>query len=471
MNVSRLSPLFHLYCEPRFRLAAAVLAAALVCSGLAVHAAADSALVRSGAQLVDPATRDQEQPLSSALSILPQIRQESAVEAAERRELADKGWGRSGNTIFDLATQKVVEQRPLPGDGGLPSSKSEALINGGFEGSALSPWTTDYWTASTTFPHSGGGCAHSSGNYWIRQDFSAIPVSGITSVSYWIRQPEAQISAIDFFYSDGSWTEDIIDVISTSWEQKTVTSYLQAGKSLTGIRIYGYSSSPPDDTYLDDVSIIVSGVNILANPGFEGGATLSSWTTDYWTASTTSPHTGAGCAHSAGNYWIRQDFAAIPVSSISSVTYWIRQPEAQISAVDFFYSDSTWTEDIIDVVSTSWEQKNVTSYLTAGKSLTGIRIYGYSSSPPDDTYLDDVSIQYNLAPTATPTRTPTTPPTSTPTWTPTSSPSPTIALTPTPTFSPTVTATPTPAPIPAVNSVGAVLLAGLLALLLLHRRK
>ena len=96
-----------------------------------------------------------------------------------------------------------------------------------------------------------------------------------------------------------------------------------------------------------------------------------------------------------GNNWIRQDFAPINTASVQSITFWMRQPEAQISAFDLFYSDLTFDEDIW-FVPTTWAQQDITSFLRpAGNILTGIRLWGYSGGPqgPDETFLDDVSIQ------------------------------------------------------------------------------
>ena len=132
--------------------------------------------------------------------------------------------------------------------------------------------------------------------------------------------------------------------------------------------------------------------NILENPGFESGV-LTPWYTSNWTVTKTSPHTGLYCATDEGNFYIRQDFNGIPVARIKQVTLWSRQPEECIQAVDLYYSDGTYFEDIIWPLK-DWQEFDVTSWLSAGKTLVGIRIWGYSGGGPDPdiSFIDDVTI-------------------------------------------------------------------------------
>jgi hypothetical protein len=132
------------------------------------------------------------------------------------------------------------------------------LVNPGFETGSLSPWytTSGMWSVVTTSPHAGSYCAYDIGNYWIRQDFTGIPVADINAITLWSRQPEQCIQAVDLMYSDGSYYENIIWPLST-WAQYDVTSWLTPGKTLTGLRIWGYVGGPPqpDETFIDDIVV------------------------------------------------------------------------------------------------------------------------------------------------------------------------------------------------------------------------
>lgn len=133
--------------------------------------------------------------------------------------------------------------------------------------------------------------------------------------------------------------------------------------------------------------------NILINPGFETGD-LGPWTTSNWTISTDNPYAGTYCAYDVGNYWIRQDFDPIDVTTINAVGTWHRQPEVSISAVDFFYSASDYDEFLVWLSGSGWEYFDLTSELRPSGNLQAIRIYGYSGGgpDPDETFIDDILI-------------------------------------------------------------------------------
>jgi hypothetical protein len=135
-------------------------------------------------------------------------------------------------------------------------------------------------------------------------------------------------------------------------------------------------------------------VNIILNPGFETG-TLANWTTQTggFAATNADFHTGLFCAGDIGNFSIEQSFAAVLNSNITEVSFWIKQPNRTplFNSVELLYSDSTFTSLIPGGTGgAAWAQQNVTASLTAGKSLVGIRVWGYSSgSQLDVTRYDD----------------------------------------------------------------------------------
>ncbi|MCU0304260.1 MAG: hypothetical protein MUC56_09420 [Thermoanaerobaculales bacterium] len=133
-------------------------------------------------------------------------------------------------------------------------------------------------------------------------------------------------------------------------------------------------------------------VNLVTNPGFESGA-LAPWTTDGWVVSTTNPNSGVYHAEALGNIFIRQDFAPVDVTTVSSVVISMLQPEVAISWICLFYEPSDQQCDLFFPQAT-WSQLDLVSLLRPAGNLTGIQVYGYSGGGggPDVTYLDDVLI-------------------------------------------------------------------------------
>jgi len=167
----------------------------------------------------------------------------------------------SGHTVVDLATGQPANPGPVN-----LNTDEELLSNNGFETGAFPPWYHDgAWTISTTSPHTGTYCAYDIGNHWLRQDFTPTPAAQIVSATVWCRQPEAQISAIDFFYSAGNYSEDLIWV-SATWQQYNVTSFIDPGTTVIGIRVWGYTGGGPaqDETFYDDISIQTAGAPNLS---------------------------------------------------------------------------------------------------------------------------------------------------------------------------------------------------------------
>lgn len=162
----------------------------------------------------------------------------------------------SGSQQVDLNRVEKINPPVVNAAGSGVTAGSELIVNPGFESGDMPPWYTTAWSVVTGDSHSGTYSAYDVGNNWIRQDFTGTPVSEIISVTFWSRQPEEAVQAVDFFYDDGTYTEDIVYPGAT-WQQFDVTSLLIPGKTLTGIRIWGYDGGgpAPDETYMDDISI------------------------------------------------------------------------------------------------------------------------------------------------------------------------------------------------------------------------
>ncbi|TCI02393.1 PEP-CTERM sorting domain-containing protein [Corallincola luteus] len=143
------------------------------------------------------------------------------------------------------------------------ASYAAPFTNGGFESGDLSPWvnvSSPEWYVTDTESHSGSYSATDVGNFQLKQTFDAVATENVSEVSFWLKQPEAAISWVGLFYSDGSSVGDIVNLTTSDWEFFDITSWLVAGKELTGFGLYGYSGAGPDEdrTYLDDVTISYS---------------------------------------------------------------------------------------------------------------------------------------------------------------------------------------------------------------------
>jgi hypothetical protein len=95
-----------------------------------------------------------------------------------------------------------------------------------------------------------------------------------------------------------------------------------------------------------------------------------------------------------GNFWIRQDFAPIPVGDVTEISMYSMQPEGiAFQAVDLFYGTSDFDEFLV-APGTTWTYINMTSQLRAAGNLEAIRIYGYISDGEGDmTRCDDVVVE------------------------------------------------------------------------------
>lgn len=129
------------------------------------------------------------------------------------------------------------------------------LINGGFESGNLSPWYQGNGTPVITSEeaHTGNFSVIAFGSDLIRQDFSAILVEDINEVSFWAKRDGGILNSVKFFYDDGTTGNTLVSLFDTSdWAFFDVTSFLDAGKYLTGFGVYGTSPGP---AYLDDFTI------------------------------------------------------------------------------------------------------------------------------------------------------------------------------------------------------------------------
>jgi len=143
--------------------------------------------------------------------------------------------------------------------------------------------------------------------------------------------------------------------------------------------------------------------NILQNPGFESGS-ITPWyvarnfcasSCKPWTTATIHPRTGAFDAGDIGNIEMRQDFTAISTSVITKVVLWARHPTGTFLpvAVDFFYTDGTDDEFVVDTTDQNWDSFDLTSDVLSGQTLSGISVFGFSGGGvTPTTFVDNVSI-------------------------------------------------------------------------------
>lgn len=171
----------------------------------------------------------------------------------------------SAETVRSGFTEIEVGQI-IPPDSGPntpPESLLEHLVNPGFETGSLPPWTTNNWSVVTQTPHSGIYAAYDVGNFWLRQDFGPVNTANVNSFTFWAKQPEegTQAQAFDFYYSDNSFDE-FLWFPPDNYAQINGTPNLRpAGNLLVAIRIWGYvgGGPGPDETWVDDVSLDISG--------------------------------------------------------------------------------------------------------------------------------------------------------------------------------------------------------------------
>lgn len=130
----------------------------------------------------------------------------------------------------------------------------------------------------------------------------------------------------------------------------------------------------------------------LVNSSFETG-TLAGWSTNSAVITTAQAHTGSYSVAAMGGDFVRQNFAAVDVSDVVSLSFWVRRLQGgNLDYVQFFYSDASSNNYMVNTLgngNTDWAFFDLTSQLTSGKQLTGFLVYGTSSGPA---YLDDFSL-------------------------------------------------------------------------------
>jgi len=134
------------------------------------------------------------------------------------------------------------------------------------------------------------------------------------------------------------------------------------------------------------------GTNILQNAGFESGS-MSPWTQSSSYSVVAEPYEGSFSVKSVGNQWIRQNFNAVPGSSILEISFYTKKGAAGMPmAYTFYYSDGTSKEHCCVTAGTSWQFANVTNNLDKSRQLTGFQMWGYSGSGGNQSWIDSVRI-------------------------------------------------------------------------------
>ena len=145
------------------------------------------------------------------------------------------------------------------------SSADQILSNPGFETGALLPWEVtpfsgpEDWNVTGAEAHSGNYSVTSVGISILSQDIPEIPTGQISEISFWLKQPEAALLQIVYYYTDGYVDSLAADPVSPEWEFFDVTAGLEPGRTLREFRINGYQGGGPgeDRSYLDDLTFEV----------------------------------------------------------------------------------------------------------------------------------------------------------------------------------------------------------------------
>jgi hypothetical protein len=159
-----------------------------------------------------------------------------------------------------------------------PAAATNVLQNPGFETGLLTPWYqnasysdgTD-WFVTSGVCQSGTYCAEDTGNKELRQDFAGVAASSVLQVSFWAEHPNALTQpdlAYDFYYSDNTYAEFLVQLVGTDWNFFDVTAQLDAAKTLIGFSVFGNDTSfgSPPVTRVDNLLIDVPGAGGVPEP-------------------------------------------------------------------------------------------------------------------------------------------------------------------------------------------------------------
>ena len=139
---------------------------------------------------------------------------------------------------------------------------NEIIVNGDFETGALDPWFNaqnfcggpcQEWAVTNSDSHSGAFSAMDIGNIELRQDFTGVAGSSITSASFWVKN-SVGVNAVDFHYSDSTLEEFVVFSDSNVWTLQDVTADINPSKTLVGFSIWGCDTGCI--SFVDDVSIV-----------------------------------------------------------------------------------------------------------------------------------------------------------------------------------------------------------------------
>jgi cysteine-rich repeat protein len=149
------------------------------------------------------------------------------------------------------------------------------------------------------------------------------------------------------------------------------------------------------DCELEVTSLCPPGeVTVLANEGFEAGV-FPPWTSNSnATKVVMSPHSGVWAAETVGNFFVRQDFAAVPVPELTSAEFWTWHDlaDAPAMSVEWGYADASQGSTFFGGAQLDgWKNHDILGDLDPTKSLVWLQVWGYAGGGqlPDVVHFDD----------------------------------------------------------------------------------